>query len=96
VEPDFRAAYLNNPAPAYPLAARRRGIAGKVVLRAEVTPEGFCADVRVERSSGHELLDDTALEAVRKWRFVPAKRAGRAVAATVTIPINFKLENGEG
>lgn len=96
VEPDFRAAYLSNPAPAYPLAARRRGLAGKVVLRAEVTPDGLCADVRVERSSGHALLDDTALETVKKWRFVPAKRAGRAVAATVTIPINFKLGNGEG
>ncbi len=91
-EPVFAAAYLNNPPPPYPLVARRRGIGGVVLLRAEVSPEGRCLQAKVAKSSGFGPLDDAALEAVKKWRFVPAKRGGQAVSAWVEIPVNFKLE----
>jgi protein TonB len=93
--PVFSAAYLNNPPPPYPIVARRRGIVGMVVLRAEVSPEGHCLQARVTKSSGFGPLDEAALEAVKKWRFVPARRGGQAVSAWVEIPVNFKLE-GEG
>lgn len=84
--------YLSNPAPVYPAQARSRHWEGLVMLRVYVTPEGRCGEVAVARSSGHETLDDSALDAVRKWRFVPAKRGEEAVASWATVPIEFKLE----
>lgn len=84
--------YLHNPKPVYPGIARRRHWEGLVVLRVYVTADGHCGEVAVQRSSGHEVLDRAALEAVRKWRFVPAKRGDVAQASWVTVPIEFQLE----
>jgi protein TonB len=92
-QPRYNAAYLSNPPPAYPLAARRRGIEGTALVRAEVSAEGMCLRAELKKSSGAEMLDQAALEAVRKWRFVAAKRGSQAVAAWVEVPIAFKLEN---
>ncbi|MGH6820329.1 MAG: energy transducer TonB [Methylocella sp.] len=83
--------YLNNPKPVYPSIARRRYWEGLVLLRVLVTAQGHCGKVSVNRSSGHEALDESALKAVRKWRFVPAKRGGVAQATWVTVPIEFEL-----
>ncbi len=91
--PHFNAAYLNNPSPAYPAAARRRGQEGRVLVRAEVLADGRCSRVELKQGSGHELLDQAALEAVRKWRFVPARQGEQAVTAWVDVPIAFKLKN---
>lgn len=91
--PRFNAAYLNNPPPAYPLAARRRGIDGRVLVRAEIQADGSCSRVELKAGSGSDLLDQAALEAVRKWRFVPARKGGQVVVAWVEVPITFKLEN---
>lgn len=91
--PRFDAAYLNNPAPPYPRAARRMGEQGRVTLRVHVTPEGLPSEVRLQGSSGSTALDEAALETVRnKWKFVPAKQGGTAVAAWVIVPIDFKLD----
>ena len=92
VESRYEVAALNNPKPPYPLAARRQGAEGRVVLRAQVLEDGRCAEVRIVRSSGHTLLDESALSAVRRWRFVPATRAGTPVAASVDVPISFRLD----
>lgn len=89
--PDVRAAYLNNPRPPYPLAARRLGLEGRVVLRAEILENGSCGQIAVAQGSGHEILDEAALRAVKQWYFVPARRGGDAVAAWVEIPVSFKL-----
>lgn len=91
--PRYNAAYLSNPPPAYPLAARRRGIEGTVLVRAEISAGGECQRAELKKTSGHEMLDNAALEAVKKWRFVPAKRGSQAVVAWVEVPITFKLEN---
>lgn len=91
--PIFNAAYLQNPQPSYPLSARRRGIEGKVLLRAEVRPDGVSNHVEVKKSSGWEMLDQAALQAVQNWRFVPARQGTQAVTAWVEIPIAFQLEN---
>lgn len=91
--PRFNAAYLNNPPPAYPLAARRRGIEGRVLVRAEILADGSCNRVELKKTSGFDPLDQAALEAVRKWRFVPARRGAQALVAWVEVPITFKLEN---
>ncbi|GAO36696.1 energy transducer TonB [Sulfuricella sp. T08] len=91
--PRYNAAYLSNPPPAYPLAARRRGIEGTVLVRAEISAGGECQRAELKKTSGHEMLDHAALEAVKKWRFMPAKRGSQAVVAWVEVPITFKLEN---
>lgn len=91
--PRYHAAYLSNPPPAYPLAARRRGVEGTVLVRAEISVGGECQRAELKKTSGHEMLDHAALEAVKKWRFVPAKRGSQAVVAWVEVPITFKLEN---
>jgi protein TonB len=91
--PRFNAAYLNNPSPAYPAAARRRAQEGRVLVRAEVLADGRCSRVELKQGSGHELLDQAALEAVRKWRFVPARQGDQAISAWVDVPIAFKLKN---
>lgn len=92
VAPLFDAAYLNNPRPPYPEAAVRRGVTGVVTLRVLVAADGRAERVEIEDSSGSRLLDESALATVKHaWRFVPAKRGGLAVAATVLVPVRFEL-----
>lgn len=91
--PSFGASYLQNPAPAYPLLARRRGDQGKVMLRVLVNAGGAADKIEIRSSSGSSLLDDAALEAVKRWRFVPARRGDDAVTAWVLVPITFALES---
>lgn len=90
--PDFRAAYLRNPPPGYPAAARRNGEEGTVTLRVLVNAEGAPREVALERSSGSSLLDAAALATVKTWRFSPARRGGEAQEAWVLVPIIFRLE----
>lgn len=95
VEPDYKASYLNNPRPTYPFAARRMGMQGKVVLNVEVLAAGLCGQVSVHQSSGHDMLDNAALQTVKTWKFVPARQAGQAVTKWFKIPIQFSLSNNE-
>ena len=92
VQADSNAAYLNNPKPDYPLMARQRRWEGLVLLRVYVTADGHAQQVIIQRSSGHDMLDESALEAVKEWRFVPAKRGDIPEASWVSVPIVFKLE----
>lgn len=92
IPPNFVAAYLDNPAPQYPHLSRRLRESGTVLLHVRVSPEGRSAQVEVNKSSGYDRLDQAAIEAVRKWRFVPAKQGEQAVSAWVIVPINFQLD----
>ena len=49
-------------------------------------------DVLVERSAGHPDLDLAAMEAVKQWRFEPAKQGNRPVAVWVMLPVRFALK----
>jgi protein TonB len=80
-----------NPLPKYPEGARERGVEGRVVLRVRVGADGRALGVTVSRSSGADELDRAAAEAVRRWRFEPARQGGLAVAGSVTVPIRFRL-----
>lgn len=92
-EANFRANYAHNPKPDYPSIARSRGWQGKVTLRVQVSAEGSSEAVAVEYSSGHDILDDSAVAAVRQWQFVPARRGETAVASSVLVPIIFTLRD---
>lgn len=92
--PSANVAYLNNPRPSYPRSARRRHMEGTVVLFVAVGADGRPTQVKVRTSSGFDLLDRAALEAVTRWRFEPARRNGIATAGQVLVPVRFRLENG--
>jgi periplasmic protein TonB len=63
------------------------------MVRVAVSAEGSPADVGVAISSGHLTLDAAAIDAVRRWRFVPATQGGRPVPSVAEVPIRFRLED---
>jgi protein TonB len=80
VVPAHDAAYLNNPKPAYPTQSRRLGESGSVLMSVYVLPNGTASKVEIAKSSGYPRLDQAALDAVKRWTFVPAKRGSEAIA----------------
>lgn len=91
--PIFSADYLKNPAPVYPPLSRRLGEQGRVILRVLVNSKGSAEEVQLRASSGSARLDESALETVSRWKFVPAKQGTEPVPAWVLIPISFKLDS---
>jgi protein TonB len=88
-----RPAYGSNPKPPYPLAAKRLGVEGVVLLDVLVRADGSPAEVHVRTSSGSSLLDDSAVETVRsRWRFIPGRRGNAPVESRVQVPIRFRLD----
>lgn len=91
-EPRFDADYLQNPAPIYPALSRKRGEHGVVLLRVYVLADGSAEQIEIFESSGYSRLDDAAVRAVKRWRFVPAKLGADTVAAWVRVPVRFDLK----
>jgi protein TonB len=87
-----RPRYDRNPKPSYPRIARRRGYEGVVVLKVEILPNGRVGQLRVKRSSGHHILDRSALKTVKQWKFIPAKQGEDPIRIWAEIPIKFELE----
>ena len=75
----------------YPDRARRRNQEGTVLIHALIGTDGKPIEVTVASSSGHDLLDAAAREAIADCAFVPQLFRGRDVKAIVEIPIPFKL-----
>lgn len=90
-QPRIDASQLNNPAPVYPNLSRRLREQGTVYLELLILPDGTVSEIAVKTSSGYGRLDAAALEAVRKWRYVPAKRGGVAIPFRYVQPIEFSL-----
>jgi periplasmic protein TonB len=88
----FDADYLHNPKPSYPAISRRSGEEGKVLLKVRVSAQGEALNVAIAKSSAYERLDAAAVEAVTRWRFVPARRGDEAVESSVIVPVTFALE----
>jgi len=83
--------YGENPKPFYPMEARDKGYQGDVVVKVEVLPNGQVGEVEVDKSSGYDILDQSAVTTVKKWRFIPARKGGVAIPCWVNIPIKFRL-----
>jgi TonB family protein len=82
--------------PKYPVSALQKGREGWVMLSFVVDEAGAVAEPMIEDSSGIEVLELAALEAVRRWRYEPAKRNGEAVAHSMTKSrIRFKFEGAQ-
>lgn len=86
--------YKINPKPNYPMIARRNGYEGVVLLRVWVLESGNVGKIEIEKSSGYEMLDNSALKAVKEWVFTPGKRNGAPIPSWVTVPIKFQLRSG--
>lgn len=84
---------LSKVEPSYPEDARQDGFTSTVGVKIEVLENGRTGEVRLARSSGRDSMDEAALQAVRKWRFVPAQEegSGRAVRCFTTLAIVFRL-----
>jgi protein TonB len=91
VGPLFNVDYLRNPKPAYPLIARRLRLEGTTIVRVLVSPAGKAEIVQLGTSSGSNVLDQAALNAVREWSFVPARQGNQPVSAWVDVPVRFRL-----
>jgi protein TonB len=92
IPPRFNADYLQNPAPPYPALSRRMGEQGRVVLRVLVSAAGLPEKVELKSSSGSSRLDQSALDTVKHWKFVPARQGDTPVPAWVLVPISFTLQ----
>ena len=77
---------------AYPDEARRRGWQGLVLLRLHINTTGRVTRVELIRSSGHAVLDEAAVRAVREWQGQPSHVAGRPVASVEVLPVRFRLQ----
>lgn len=86
--------YRLNPKPEYPQIAKKHRYEGLVVLNVFVLESGSVGKIEVRKSSGYDVLDNSALDAVKKWVFVPGKRNGQPMSSWVVVPIRFDLTNG--
>ena len=91
---DQRPRTLSAPDPKYPQAARRAEREGVVELEFTVGVDGRATNIKVikEEPKGFRF-GDAAIEAVKRWRFAPAKKGGKSVPMRVKIPIRFTLED---
>ncbi len=79
------------PNPAYPEEAKQKGVQGGVVIEVTVNEKGEVWDARVVR--GESLLQNAALEAVRRWRFSPALLNGNPVPILAHVEMEFRLDS---
>ncbi len=82
---------ISRPNPVYPPLAKQARIQGTVRLEAEISKTGTIESLKVV--SGHPLLVQAALDAVKQWRYKPTILNNEPVAVATTIDVNFTLSN---
>ncbi len=75
-------------APDYPYEMKRAGISGVVTLSVEIDETGAVQSCQVQKST-HQEFEQPALDAVRKWKFKPARKDGTAVKIKIQLPLRF-------
>jgi periplasmic protein TonB len=80
---------VHHVAPTYPPIAQAARVSGVVVLEALIAEDGSVRDVKV--LSSKPLLDSSAIEAVRQWRFTPTLLNGVPVQVIMTVTVTFAL-----
>jgi protein TonB len=78
--------------PEYPESLRKAGAMGVVVVKCTIDEQGNVVEPTVEKSTNPDF-DKSAVDAVKKWKFKPAKLDGSPVAKKVSIPIKFQVES---
>ena len=77
----------------YPRKAVRKGWEGQTVVAAEILPDGSVGRMVLAKTSGHEMLDHAAQEAIKTWKFSAESGKAEAVPQYVDIPVLFKIED---
>lgn len=80
---------LYSPNPSYSEEARRAKLQGVCILGVIVGPDGLPQEVKIERPLGHGL-DEKAIEAVKQWKFDPARRNGTPIAVKINVEVQFR------
>jgi protein TonB len=81
-----------NPVPKYPELAKQAGIEGTTVVKMLVDIDGSVREVKILKSSGNQMLDQSALAAAKQSKFTPAKQRDKFVRVWVSRPFKFKLQ----
>jgi periplasmic protein TonB len=92
VTPDTKPTPIRTPPPVYPEVLRADNVAGTVVLSVAIDEKGEVTECTVTNSTD-KRFETAAVDAVRKWRFSPAKKDNSPVACRVTLPIRFAAES---
>ncbi len=77
--------------PFYPPQVIREGGEGTVMLSIYILADGRVGEVKLDRSSGHAKLDESALREAKRWRFVPGTSDGKPMAMWKQVPVTFRL-----
>ena len=78
-------------APEYPRTLKEQNVSGLVMVKCTIDEQGNVSEASVAKSS-NEQFDRFAMDAVKKWKFKPAKQDGAAISVQVTIPIKFVVD----
>ncbi|MCE5286239.1 MAG: energy transducer TonB [Pelosinus sp.] len=81
--------------PPYPREALSAGWEGSVVVRVLIATDGTASQAAVQSSSGHSVLDEAAKQAVRKWRFSPARQNNSPIESYYDVRVKFILAEAE-
>jgi len=90
---EAKPAYLKNPAPRYPFRARQNSWEGVVTVKIHVEKDGRPSETLVSQSSGYRVLDDEAVQTIKKWSFSPARSGNLALDSWIEIPVRFVLND---
>ncbi|WP_169725351.1 energy transducer TonB [Fundidesulfovibrio putealis] len=90
---DAKPKLIRHVEPDYPESARKRALSGKVMARFVVDESGLVHEPTVSSSDPPGVFDDSVIEAVRRWKFEPARHKGKAVKVVVTVPVKFDISN---
>ena len=82
---------LKTERPPYPRIARENGWHGRVILRVKISSQGTVTTASIQETSGFSVLDESALQVVQDYTFVPAKNGEFPVTSIVDLPIQFDL-----
>ena len=90
-EVDRRPQLIRHLSPLYPFAAKRKGIQGQVIVRIIVDKMGNVRDPEVIEATPEGVFEESAISAVRRWRFKPAIKDKRSVSVYVIVPVKFEV-----
>ena len=83
---------LSKTEPVYSEQALSAKLDGTLTLYVQIDPSGYATNIKVVKSLGLGLgLDEKAIEAVQKWKFLTGKKDGKPVTIEATIDVNFRL-----
>jgi TonB family protein len=85
---------LMAPDPVYPDIAKKDGIEGKVVLKFVVDKKGIVYNPEVLEAEPDGVFEESALSAIKKFKFIPAKRNNVTVKSIVYLPIKYEMNEG--